>query len=135
MQRRVPQLLFDEVKGCYKKSLDILTVEVYLCFHLQNVHSLFLRTVPPYSQQAEVWVSMLKHFDFHQVIFIHSSDQEGRAMLGQFQSKAETEDIEVDTCFNFRQPNKMTYSLQSDSPLRGILVYLWYTEAALSRQI
>lgn len=61
----------------------------------QNVHSSFMRTVPPYSSQAEVWVALVKYFGFKRVIFIHSSDQEGRAVLGKFQSRSETEDIEV----------------------------------------
>ena len=62
---------------------------------LQNVHSAFMRTVPPYSEQAEVWAELMDHWKFKSVIFIHSSDQEGRAILGKFQSKAEAKDIEV----------------------------------------
>ena len=54
-----------------------------------------MRTVAPYSEQAEIWIDMLKSFEFKQVIFIHSSDQEGRAMLGTFLSKAEHNDAEV----------------------------------------
>lgn len=63
--------------------------------HSQNVHCSFMRTVPPYSDQAEAWAELMKFFAFKRIIIIHSSDQEGRAMLGKFQSKAETKDIEV----------------------------------------
>jgi ionotropic glutamate receptor NMDA 1 len=61
---------------------------------LQNIHVSFLRTVPPYSHQANVWVEMLKQFKYHQIVFIHSSDTDGRALLGRFQTK--TQDLEAD---------------------------------------
>lgn len=47
-----------------------------------------MRTVAPYSEQAEAWVDLVEYFKFEVVIFMHSSNQEGRAMLGRFQSKA-----------------------------------------------
>jgi len=58
----------------------------------------FLRTVPPYSHQADVWVEMLKRFQYRQLVFLHSSDTDGRALLGRFQTKAhelQTEDQEI----------------------------------------
>ena len=54
----------------------------------------FLRTVPPYSHQANVWVEMLKQFKYRQLVFIHSSDTDGRALLGRFQTQ--TQDLEAD---------------------------------------
>ena len=61
---------------------------------LQNIHVSFLRTVPPYSHQANVWVEMLKQFKYRQLVFIHSSDTDGRALLGRFQTQ--TQDLEAD---------------------------------------
>lgn len=57
----------------------------------------FLRTVPPYSHQADVWVELLKHFNYKKVIFIHSSDTDGRAILGRFQTTSQNleDDVEV----------------------------------------
>lgn len=52
-------------------------------FSDKNIHVSFLRTVPPYSHQADVWVDVLKHFNYMKVIFIHSSDTDGRAILGR----------------------------------------------------
>ena len=60
----------------------------------QNIHVSFLRTVPPYSHQANVWVEMLKLFKYRHLVFIHSSDTDGRALLGRFQTK--TQDLEAD---------------------------------------
>ena len=50
--------------------------------------------MPPYSHQANVWVEMLKQFKYRQLVFIHSSDTDGRALLGRFQTK--TQDLETD---------------------------------------
>ena len=54
-----------------------------------------MRTVAPYSDQAAVWVDVVKRFEWKKIVFIHSSDEEGRAMLGKFQNKAEDRGIEV----------------------------------------
>ncbi|XP_060528776.1 glutamate [NMDA] receptor subunit 1 isoform X2 [Cylas formicarius] len=66
-------------------------------FSDKNIHVSFLRTVPPYSHQADVWVEMLKHFNYKKVIFIHSSDTDGRALLGRFQTTSQSleDDIEI----------------------------------------
>ncbi len=53
---------------------------------LQNIHVSFLRTVPPYSHQADVWTELLKRFKYRQLVFMHSSDTDGRALLGRFQT-------------------------------------------------
>ncbi|GBP60664.1 Glutamate receptor subunit 1 [Eumeta japonica] len=65
-------------------------------FSDKNIHVSFLRTVPPYSHQADVWVDVLKHFNYMKVIFIHSSDTDGRAILGRFQTTSQNinEDVE-----------------------------------------
>ncbi|CAN7945652.1 unnamed protein product, partial [Ixodes hexagonus] len=61
----------------------------------QNLHRTFLRTVPPYSQQADVWVELLQFLEYKCVVFIHSSDNDGRATLGRFQNKAEPQGIKA----------------------------------------
>ncbi|XP_020290283.1 glutamate [NMDA] receptor subunit 1 isoform X2 [Pseudomyrmex gracilis] len=66
-------------------------------FSDKNIHVSFLRTVPPYSHQADVWVELLKHFNYMKIIFIHSSDTDGRALLGRFQTTSQNleEDVEI----------------------------------------
>lgn len=54
-----------------------------------------MRTVTPYSDQTNGWVDLVLHFQWTKVIFVYSSDEEGRAMLARFQSSAEGKDIEV----------------------------------------
>lgn len=69
----------------------------WILFSKQNIHVSFLRTVPPYSHQADVWVELLKHFNYMKVIFIHSSDTDGRALLGRFQTTSQSleDDVEI----------------------------------------
>ncbi|CAK9809869.1 Glutamate [NMDA] receptor subunit 1 [Anthophora plagiata] len=66
-------------------------------FSDKNIHVSFLRTIPPYSHQADVWVELLKHFNYMKVIFIHSSDTDGRALLGRFQTTSQNleDDVEI----------------------------------------
>lgn len=54
-----------------------------------------MRTVPPYFHQAAVWIDLLKHFNWSQVIFVHGMDEEGRAILSHFQALAEPHEIKV----------------------------------------
>uniref|UniRef100_A0A8C3ULM3 Glutamate receptor n=1 Tax=Catharus ustulatus TaxID=91951 RepID=A0A8C3ULM3_CATUS len=56
------------------------------CSSLQSIHLSFLRTVPPYSHQANVWFEMMRVFNWNHVILIVSDDHEGRAA----QKKLET---------------------------------------------
>lgn len=36
-------------------------------FSDKNIHVSFLRTVPPYYHQADVWLEMLRHFGYNKV--------------------------------------------------------------------
>lgn len=44
-----------------------------------------------------MWVEVLKHFKYKKVIFIHSSDTDGRALLGRFQTTSQSleDDVEI----------------------------------------
>ncbi|CAG0921507.1 unnamed protein product, partial [Notodromas monacha] len=65
-------------------------------FSDKNIHVSFLRTVPPYSHQADVWVELLQRLAYSQVVIIQSSDTDGRAILGRFQSVAHNLEDETD---------------------------------------
>ena len=43
--------------------------------------------------QADVWVELLKRFAYRQLVFVHSSDTDGRALLGRFQTR--TQDLQA----------------------------------------
>ncbi|XP_050686740.1 glutamate [NMDA] receptor subunit 1-like isoform X3 [Eriocheir sinensis] len=63
-------------------------------FSDKNIHVSLLRTVPPYSHQADVWVWLLKRLQYNQVIMLHSADTDGRALLARFQYAAMHSDNE-----------------------------------------
>ncbi|CAH1390907.1 unnamed protein product [Nezara viridula] len=101
-------------------------------FSDKNIHVSFLRTVPPYSHQADVWVDLLKHFNYLKVIFIHSSDTDGRAILGRFQTTSQSHDddveikIQVESVIEF-EPGLNNYTAQlyemKDAQARVYLLY------------
>lgn len=70
-------------------------------FSDKNVHPTFMRTVPPYFHQAYVWIDLLMHYDWKQVIFIHSMDEEGRTILSKFQALAEEKEIRIEKTVKF----------------------------------
>ncbi|GFR57694.1 glutamate receptor 1 [Elysia marginata] len=74
-----------------------------------SLHKMFLRTVPPYSQQAEVWADLLERLQFRKIIFIYSADEEGRTMLSRFQTLAEGKNIMIDTSVKY-PPGEKNYS-------------------------
>ncbi|KAG0695205.1 Glutamate [NMDA] receptor subunit 1 [Chionoecetes opilio] len=63
-------------------------------FSDKNIHVSLLRTVPPYSHQADVWVKLLKLLSYRQVLMLHSADTDGRALIARFQSAARHSDNE-----------------------------------------
>ncbi|XP_050390571.1 glutamate receptor ionotropic, NMDA 1 isoform X1 [Patella vulgata] len=79
-------------------------------FSDQNVHSTFLRTVPSYSHQADVWVALLQHFKWTQVILIVGTDEEGRSILSRFQTLAEPIKIKIEKVIKF-VPGENNYTV------------------------
>lgn len=67
----------------------------------KNLHASFLRTVPPYSHQADVWIELLKFLKYNCVVFLHSSDNDGRATLGRFQTLADNANIKIESIIEY----------------------------------
>lgn len=53
-------------------------------FELQSIHESFLRTVPSYSDQANVWMGLLKHYEWKSVVLLTSNDQDSRMIATRF---------------------------------------------------
>ena len=69
---------------------------LYLFYVLfQSIHESFLRTVPPYSDQAYVWLGLLKKFAWSKVILLTSNDQDSRMIATKFTGLAEKNNIKV----------------------------------------
>jgi len=94
----------------------------------QNIHVSFLRIVPPYSHQADVWVELLKHLGYRKVIFIHSSDTDGRALLGRFQSTSQSIEDDVEMKVQARHIETLYTSIIVSSIVHSFQLYypcLW----------
>lgn len=52
-----------------------------------------------------MWVEILKHFHYEKVIFLHSSDTDGRSVLGRFQTNAQNleDDTEIKVLFSSKK--------------------------------
>uniref|UniRef100_A0A0X3P648 Glutamate [NMDA] receptor subunit 1 n=1 Tax=Schistocephalus solidus TaxID=70667 RepID=A0A0X3P648_SCHSO len=64
-------------------------------FSDKYAHSSFLRTVPPYSQEAEVWLELIVHFNWHEIVLIHSNGQEAKALLSQLERQEQTKAFKI----------------------------------------
>ncbi|XP_069465964.1 glutamate receptor ionotropic, NMDA 1 isoform X9 [Ambystoma mexicanum] len=71
--------------GFYRIPVIGLTARMSI-YSDKSIHLSFLRTVPPYSHQANVWFEMMRLFNWNHIILIVSEDHEGRAA----QKKLET---------------------------------------------
>lgn len=60
-----------------------------------HMHSVYLRTVPPYSHQVDVWIEMLNTLNYSHVVFIHGADYGGRTTFIRFQGLAEKSGIQI----------------------------------------
>ncbi|KAI0233221.1 Glutamate [NMDA] receptor subunit 1 [Lamellibrachia satsuma] len=94
-------------------------------FSDKNLHMSFMRMVPPYKDQAKVWVELLKYFQFKKVVILGSSDQEGRAILGRFRNFAEDADIEIEKTIAYSSNNPDLWEHIDLSELRSRVILLY----------
>ncbi|VDP50506.1 unnamed protein product [Schistosoma mattheei] len=52
-------------------------------------HGSFLRTVPPFSNEASVWVDLIKAFGWREVCVIHSDDHDAKKVLSYLESASQ----------------------------------------------
>ncbi|KAI1283714.1 Glutamate [NMDA] receptor subunit 1 [Halotydeus destructor] len=67
----------------------------------KNLHGSFMRTIPPYSHQADVWIEMLKSLSYQAVVFIHSNDNDGRSTLNRFQNMADSAKVKIEQIIEY----------------------------------
>lgn len=60
-----------------------------------------MRTVQPYSHQADVWIELLRSLGYQSVIFIHSSDNDGQSTLHRFQNMADRSKIKIERIIEY----------------------------------
>lgn len=54
-----------------------------------------MRTVPSYSDQANVWMGLLKHYEWKSVVLLTSNDQDSRMIATRFTGLAAEYNIKV----------------------------------------
>uniref|UniRef100_A0A0B7A178 Glutamate receptor n=1 Tax=Arion vulgaris TaxID=1028688 RepID=A0A0B7A178_9EUPU len=82
-----------------------------------NVHKMFLRTVPPYSHQADVWIRLLVFLSWRKVIFLYSADEEGRSILSRFQTLVDDHTIKIDLSVKYA-PGEKNYTSELEPILK-----------------
>lgn len=94
----------------------------------KHMHSAYMRMVPPYSHQVNVWIEILKYLQYRHVVFIHSADYDGRASFARFQQLAEKNHIEISSVIEYESSvtNIAKELEQVDEELQS-RVYLLYT--------
>ncbi|RWS17195.1 hypothetical protein B4U79_11248 [Dinothrombium tinctorium] len=102
----------------------------------KHMHSVYMRTVPSYSQQVDVWVAMLKELDYRHVVFIHSANYDGRTTFIRFQTLAEKENIIIRSIIEYEPGvTDITEELDEADEELQCRVYLLYTNALDAQSI
>ncbi|KAL9984223.1 hypothetical protein ACROYT_G006496 [Oculina patagonica] len=70
-------------------------------FSDKSIHESFLRTVPSYSDQANVWLGLLNYYQWNKVIMLTSNDQDSRMIATRFTGLAERNDIKIEKTVMF----------------------------------
>jgi len=98
-------------------------------FSDKHIYSTYMRTVPPYSHQVDVWIEMLKELDYRYVVFIHSADYDGRSAFSRFESLAEdpTNNIQIKAVIEYEPglTNIIEELEEADEEIK-VRVYLMY---------
>jgi len=65
------------------------------------VHSVYLRTSPPYSHQIDGWIEILKALNYSKVVFIHGADYDGRTTSNRFEMLADKNNIQISSLIEY----------------------------------
>ncbi|NXC20143.1 NMDZ1 protein, partial [Corythaeola cristata] len=96
--------------GFYRIPVIGLTTRMSI-YSDKSIHLSFLRTVPPYSHQANVWFEMMRVFNWNHVILIVSDDHEGRAAQKKLETLLEERESKAEKVLQFDPGTKNVTSL------------------------
>lgn len=83
-------------------------------------YAYFFRTCPSDNQQSDVWVSIMKHYDWRQCAILASNDAYGSGIASAFQNSASSSSISITT---------VAYFSTSDTDFSGPLASIKATKA------
>lgn len=77
-------------------------------FSDKTSHRFFIRTITPYSQEANVFIALIHRFEWKQVNVIYTNDHEGRTMLSLLQRPHPEKRFQVTPFYKLFAPSKPT---------------------------
>ena len=105
---------------CVTKCALLFTNEDIHVLLFQSIHESFLRTVPSYSDQANVWLGLLNYFGWFKVILVTSNDQDSRMIATRFTGLAERSGIKVIECLICAEKRNTSIHLVQKALLRWL---------------
>lgn len=69
----------------------------------KQLHRTFLRTVPAYTNQAKIWLLLLRRLRYNNFILIHRADQEGLSALSKVNEWAHRLKMQMETVIAFEE--------------------------------
>ena len=97
----------------------------------KHMHPVYMRTVPPFAHQVDVWVRLLQQLQYRHVVYIHIGDYDGRSSSTRFQHLADQANIEVSQIIEYRPGSGRLAEQLAHADQHQSRVYLLYgTQAA-----
>ena len=121
-------VIFEHFKLLRDCKIEKYSSNNYLNFVLfQSIHSMFMRTVPAYSEQALLMLDIVQHFGWSRVAVLATNDVNGRNFLSNLFPAIQRRNIKVEPYFPFEAGNNylIKFHLQNleKSTTRVALVY------------
>ncbi|XP_072344229.1 glutamate receptor ionotropic, NMDA 1 isoform X5 [Scyliorhinus torazame] len=110
--------------GFYRIPVIGLTTRMSI-YSDKSIHLSFLRTVPPYSHQAQVWFEMMRRFRWGHIILVVSNDHEGRAAQKKLETLLEEKESKAEKVLQFEPgTTNMTSMLLEAKELEARVIIL-----------
>ncbi|XP_038074053.1 glutamate receptor ionotropic, NMDA 1-like [Patiria miniata] len=129
-----PELYMSSVSVSYTcgfYGIPVIGISARECiFSDKHIHKSYLRTVPPYSQQATVWADLVEHFDWSSVVTITSSDQDGRSILSTLRKRQKHNELfKIEKSITYKPgANNMTDTLLEARKCTSRVMLLYASE-------
>uniref|UniRef100_A0A8C7QRU8 Glutamate receptor n=1 Tax=Oncorhynchus mykiss TaxID=8022 RepID=A0A8C7QRU8_ONCMY len=107
--------------GFYRIPVVGLTTRMSI-YSDKSIHLSFLRTVPPYSHQAQVWFDMMREFRWNHIILIVSDDHEGRAAQKRLETLLEERETKNKNK-NYENLDQLSYDNKRGPKAEKVLLF------------
>ncbi|XP_078141531.1 glutamate receptor ionotropic, NMDA 1b [Centroberyx gerrardi] len=107
--------------GFYRIPVVGLTTRMSI-YSDKSIHLSFLRTVPPYSHQAQVWFDMMREFRWNHIILIVSDDHEGRAAQKRLETLLEERETKTKNR-NYENLDQQSFDFRRGPKAEKVLLF------------